>query len=446
MPRPLSIRGWLATLVVGVSLLLALLLTFLFVEQVRRERAEARETALRLAKTIAGEISGHDTLPPDMIMTIIDQRGKIVARTDDPQRWVGRTIRSPLIEVILREKEGVTEAPGIDGVSRQYGFTTIPEMGWSVYIGVPTTSVMAPVRAAFLRGFAGGSVILIVLIVVAIIMSRSIGRPITALARAASAVARGEDRRVDVSGPREIAELARAFNEMVGSRARAEGQTLENERALKALSDRLLVAQEEERTRIAREIHDDLGQALTALKMDVLGVMDKMADRSSPLHARVLTTLDVLVTSVQRISSELRPSILDDLGLVPAVESEARLFEERTGIECDLSLPEELQVDPTIATAIYRIIQEALTNVARHSDAARVEVRLRPRDTEVLIEIRDDGRGVTSQEIGSMRSLGLIGIRERAAVVGGSVRFEGVAGRGTIVSVRIPLTLETTPT
>jgi signal transduction histidine kinase len=174
--------------------------------------------------------------------------------------------------------------------------------------------------------------------------------------------------------------------------------------------------------------------------MDVTGLLANTEQQygRSPTANRILRTLESMVTAVQRISSELRPSILDDLGLVAALESEALLFEERTGIECELSLPPEAQIEPHAATTIYRIVQEALTNVARHSNASRVEIRLRPRTEEVLLEIRDDGRGVTDDEITDPLSLGLVGIRERADLVGGTVQFEGVAGRGTIVSVRIP--------
>jgi signal transduction histidine kinase len=227
---------------------------------------------------------------------------------------------------------------------------------------------------------------------------------------------------------------------MIESRSRAEGRMQDDERKLKALSDRLMVVQEEERSRIARELHDDLGQSLTALKMDVGGLLQKMppAEDVSKIGDRVLRTIDSTVTAVQRISSELRPSILDDLGLAAAIDTEAQLFEQRTGIECELSLAPDLQLDRVTATAIYRIIQEALTNVARHSNATRVELRLRDRAGEVLIEIRDDGRGVEPEKVGDPKSLGFVGIRERAALAGGIVQIEGVPERGTIVSVRVP--------
>lgn len=385
------------------------------------------------------EVVGRENLPPGTVMTIVDQHGTVVARTNDPQKWVGRNVRNTgIVGIAMSRKEGHVEARGVDGVPRLYGFTTVPDLNWSIYVGVPEDVVMAPERESLRRLLLGGFAIVAVLITAAVLMSRAISAPIQALVRASrSSGADGYDR-VAAGGPTEIAALAQAFNDMFASRALAERESHESSQALKALSERLLVVQEAERTRIAREIHDDLGQALTALKMDVVGALEQSTSVAPALRERVLETLDLLVGSVQRIASELRPSMLDDLGLVAAIESETRSFEERTGIECEVSLAEDLALDSTRASAIFRIIQEGLTNVARHSNASRVELRLRVRTRELLLEIRDDGRGLSAQDIGSMRSLGLIGMRERAALVGGSVRFEGVPGRGTIVSVRIP--------
>jgi len=346
-----------------------------------------------------------DTLAPEALTTIVDNNGLIVARSDGAPDWVGRRGNPSIVRLAKQSRQGIAEARGVDGVMRQYGFTSIPEIGWYVYVGIPSSLVMEPVRQMLVRGVEGGAVILVVVILIAVTLSRGIERPIRIL---------------------------------VGT---AERRMLDDERKLKALSDRLLVVQEAERSRIARELHDDLGQSLTALKMDVIGLLASTEQKygRSPIANRILRTLDAMVTSVQRISSELRPSILDDLGLVAALESEAMLFEERTGIECELSLPPDAHCEPHCATAIYRIVQEALTNVARHSNASRVEIRLRERTEELLLEIRDDGRGVTTEELGDPRSLGLMGIRERADLVGGTVAFEGVSGRGTIVSVRIPI-------
>lgn len=386
-----------------------------------------------LALVVLPEAVGAEALPPGAVLTIFDRNGTILTRSDDPEKWTGRNARSTaVVAAALRSKEGWTEARGLDGVSRQYGFTYIPEAGWYIYVGMRTSLVMQPVRQMIVAGVAGGVAILLSVVLAILVMSRSISRPINALARAADGAAQGEYASVAVApGPLEIAEMGEAFNEMVESRSRGE-------RNLKALSERLLVVQEQERTRIARELHDDLGQSLTALKMDVVGLLEKVG-HSPVVRDRILRTLDSTVTAVQRISSELRPSVLDDLGLVAAIESEAHLFEERTGIECELSVPEDAaQVDAVCASAIYRIVQEALTNVARHSDASRVELRLRQRGDGVLLEVRDDGRGITADEQNDPSSLGLIGIRERAEIVGGTAHFEGIAGRGTIVSVRLP--------
>jgi signal transduction histidine kinase len=387
--------------------------------------------------------TSNNALAPDAVVTIIDRDGTVVSRWPNAGSWTGRSVRgSNLAAVSKRQREGIAEAVGIDGVSREYGFTLLPELGWHIYAGIPTSSVMVDVRQTFVRGIAGGAVTLIAIIIIAAMLSRAIERPVAALSRAAEGAAAGAYSQVAAEGPREIAQLAESFNTMLRRRLESEQRLMEGEQELKALSERLLLVQEEERTKIARELHDDLGQALTALKMDVGGLlaMTPPSVSSEPLRKRIMSTLDETVTAVQRISSELRPSVLDDLGLAAAIEAEASRFEQRTGIECELSLPDDrlLQIDGAAATAIYRIVQEALTNVSRHAIASRVELRLRLRPEELLLEIRDDGRGITTAQLDDPFSLGLIGIRERAGLAGGTVRIEGIAGRGTIVSVRIP--------
>ncbi|HET7434413.1 MAG TPA: histidine kinase [Thermoanaerobaculia bacterium] len=395
------------------------------------------------------EIVAREALPPKSVITIVDESGTVVARSEDGQRWAGRSTRSAEItRIVLREKHGWTQAVGIDGVSRQYGFTELPVLHAYLYVGVPTATVMQPVRGLLLRGVAGLLLVIVVTFVAALILARAIERPVDTLARSAAAIAREgfasstPMKTAPVGGPREIALLGETFNAMVANRGEAEAKIVESERNLKALSDRLITVQEEERTRIAREIHDDLGQSLTALKMDVGGLVklvDSSTDNAVALRDRILNTLDLTVESVQRLSAELRPSVLDDLGLAAALEADARVFEERTGIECDLSVSDELpELERRTATTIYRIVQEALTNVARHSEATRVEIRLRKQARALLLEVRDDGRGIREEELADPKSLGLIGIRERAAIIGGTVSIEGIAARGTIVSVRIP--------
>ncbi len=387
-------------------------------------------------------VLSRDAQVPGAVVTILDRNGMIVARSDRGGQWSGKSLRGSRLTLLASgASEGFVVATGVDGVSRQYGYTHLPALGWAIYAGIPIAAVAEPLREMIINGAIGATGIVFIAGVLTIALARKIGRPLHALVAAARTADEGAFDRVEPEdGPLEIATLAHAFNRLIDRSEEADERMRVGERKLKALSDRLLTVQEEERSRIARELHDDLGQSLTALKMDVIGLLQATAQppELAPIRARILRTLDATVAAVQQISSELRPSVLDDLGLVAAIEAEARLFEERSGIECEVSVGGDAPIDDDCVTAIYRIVQEALTNVARHSNATRTEVRIRHRAEELLLEIRDDGRGVTGAEIADSMSLGLIGIRERADLIGGTVQFEGVEGRGTIVSVRIP--------
>jgi PAS domain S-box-containing protein len=200
---------------------------------------------------------------------------------------------------------------------------------------------------------------------------------------------------------------------------------------------------ERERTRIARELHDELGQLLTVLKMD-LAYLDrkldhndkKLGNKISDMKERVDTTLNAL----KRIMTDLRPSMLDNLGLVAAIEWQAEDFQEHTGIECELSVePEDVYIDPGISTTVFRIFQETLTNVARHAHATKVTVDLEKRGKEIRLIVQDNGIGISQEKIADSKSYGLIGIRERVTYRGGDVWLTGRQGRGTTVSVTIPL-------
>ena len=392
------------------------------------------------------DFNPREALLPNTAITILDRNGTVLARSTGGNTIGRNASNSEVARIALRVREGRTAAEGVDGISRQYGFTQIVPLGWTILAGVPTHDIMRTVQQTFLVGALGGALIILLIRFVALWLARGIERPVSALVNAAeTASTTGFGHAITAGGPSEIVRLSAAFNEMLERRAAAENRTRESEKSLKALSDRLLTAHEQERLRIARELHDDLGQALTALKMDVIGLLEKTppSPEVRPMTDRILRTVDSTVTSVQRISSELRPGVLDDLGLYAAIESEALLFEERTGIECELSLQEDASIDKTFGVVIYRILQEALTNVARHSNASRVEIRIRQRADTLFLEVRDDGRGIKPAEITGASSLGLAGIRERADMIGATALIEGVPGRGTIVSIRIPLGVRT---
>jgi signal transduction histidine kinase len=230
-------------------------------------------------------------------------------------------------------------------------------------------------------------------------------------------------------------------------------RSYEQLRALAARQESILEA---ERTRIAREIHDQLGQSLTALKMDLvwLGVRlpPEAAEELGQKMAAMSQLIDSSIQTVREIATDLRPAMLDDLGLPPAIEAQTQRFEERTGISCAFTTPmDDLALGEPQATAVFRVVQEALTNVARHAGATHVDVRLQWQDGNLLVEITDDGRGITEAEITGLPSLGLLGMRERVHLIGGDIRFEGYANgshvtgshatirQGTTVTIRIPL-------
>jgi signal transduction histidine kinase len=219
------------------------------------------------------------------------------------------------------------------------------------------------------------------------------------------------------------------------------------EEQLRALSAHAESAREDERAGIAREIHDVLGQALTALKMDLAWLARRVSGDGVTEKAALVEkigvmsqTTDEVIQQVRRISSELRPGVLDDLGLLAAIEWQAQEFEERTGTVCtvDSNLAESA-VGRELATAAFRIFQEALTNVARHASAKQVDVRLLREGGTLRLQVRDDGRGITPTELRDPRSLGLLGMRERARRLGGTVSVAAATDGGTVVSLSAPL-------
>lgn len=223
---------------------------------------------------------------------------------------------------------------------------------------------------------------------------------------------------------------------------RVEQELRASSEQLRNLAARLLSVREEERARIAREIHDELGQSLTAVKIDLSWLAGRLSPRNGQMLERIGATLELadnLIKSVRRISTELRPGILD-LGLAAAVEWQAREFQARTGIPCKLRLlAQEVVVAPNVSTALFRIFQETLTNVARHARATRAEVVLQKQRDGLVLLIRDNGQGFDPADPSVSKSLGLLGMRERAAMLGGRVNISSAPGKGTSLTAWIPL-------
>ena len=222
----------------------------------------------------------------------------------------------------------------------------------------------------------------------------------------------------------------------------AEEALYKSQAELRALAARLQAAREEERTQLAREIHDELSGTLTALKMD-LSLLPDRAAKDHKLFSEKLSSMSGLIdhtlARVHTIVTELRPVVLD-VGLVAAIEWQTNEFQERSGIVCETHLPtEEIPLDPERSTAAFRILQEALTNVARHADASKVVVDLRSEAGSLILAVRDNGKGIDENAIFAHNSLGLLGMRERALSFGGKTEVSRLPGRGTLVSMRIPI-------
>lgn len=229
----------------------------------------------------------------------------------------------------------------------------------------------------------------------------------------------------------------------IEERKQAEVKLTEYGNQLRRLTNQLQSIREEEKTRIAREVHDELGQTLTALKMELACLVNDVntGSKDVPERTRSMSQLiDSTIESVQRIATELRPQILDVLGLAEAIRWEAGEFEKRTGMQCRVHVaPEEIVLDRNLSTTLYRIYQEAMTNVARHSAATHVTINLEERNGEIVLEIIDDGRGIKKHELLNMQSLGLLGLQERARALGGDTIIEGSPTTGTTVRAVIPL-------
>ena len=236
--------------------------------------------------------------------------------------------------------------------------------------------------------------------------------------------------------PSGIIAIHRDVTELLQNQA-ALGQSRQQ---LRDLASRLMEVREQERTALSRELHDELGQLLTRLKIDICWLVDALpARRRTKRVDAIVPMVDKILDTVRHISSELRPAILDDLGLGPAIEWQGQEFTEWNRCPCTVDVRlDDLKPDPTRDTAVFRIVQEALTNIARHAQARSAHIAGSVDDGTLTIEIHDDGIGFSESEIGSSQSLGVIGMRERAKVAGGSIDLRRSTFGGTIVRIQVP--------
>lgn len=229
----------------------------------------------------------------------------------------------------------------------------------------------------------------------------------------------------------------------ISERLRAEEHLVELNRKLRALSDHLQTVQERERQAMARDIHDEIGQSLTVLKLDLEWIEHRLPAEGGALRERMSemrSSIELLTSAVQRIAADLRPPLLDSLGLAAAIDWQVAEFSRRSGLECFVMLNEDVDpLDQQISTAVMRIVQEGLTNVLRHARATEVSVSLCTREGQLVLEIGDNGRGIRPEEIVSPQAYGLMGMQERARICRGELQIGGMAGGGTLLQLTIPL-------
>jgi len=230
----------------------------------------------------------------------------------------------------------------------------------------------------------------------------------------------------------------------ITERKQGEEMVILQREQLRALADRLERVREEDRKRVARDLHDEIGQILTSIKMDMKWISRRLPDSDGEVRNRLqesLESVDEGVKVVRAICSRMRPGVLDDLGLAAAIEWQAGEFESRNGVRCQVTVPPvDLHMDGDRATAAFRIFQECLTNVVRHAEAKLVRVDLSQEDERIVLVVEDDGVGFLGPDLSSTAgSLGLLGMKERAQACGGDVRISSSPGNGTTVTIRVPL-------
>jgi PAS domain S-box-containing protein len=229
----------------------------------------------------------------------------------------------------------------------------------------------------------------------------------------------------------------------VTRRVRDEEALKRSREEIRELAMAATTAREQEKSRIARELHDELGQALTALKIDIGWLRERVGGQAGEVReklAAMQALIDATVAAARRISADLRPLMLDDLGLAAATDWLVQGFSQRTGVPVAFEAEEEdLDLQDPYATAVFRVLQESLTNIAKHAGATKVGVRIERRDGRLALEVRDNGRGFATSDPAKPGSFGLLGLRERASLLGGDLSIDSVPGRGTTLRMSLPL-------
>jgi signal transduction histidine kinase len=406
-------------------------------------------------------------LPPDWIVTITDRRGYTLARNRDADRFVGQMGRPAIIERFRAANDGWFPSLSREGIPVYNAFTHVKLAGWAVVIGIPDDILFAPVRRSTLVLMLVGLTTVGIALALASLIGRHVARPISALVSYAERVGRGERLPAHATGIKETDAVARSLqhaSEQLHQSAQARDQAAhelrESEQKYRALAEalaaaneerrellhRTVTAQEAERKRIARELHDSLGQYLTALQLG-FDAVEPICALDAAARRRLAELKDLtaeLSREFSRMAWDLRPMALDDLGLRNAITQYLEEWAERSGLHIDLEITlGDRRLPPSIETGLFRVLQEAITNVIKHSGADQVGVILEATSGDVRLIVEDNGRGFRPDEgtdiaLGKAH-LGLLGVRERLVLVNGSLEVESGPNGGTTVYACVPI-------
>jgi len=376
----------------------------------------------------------------------------------DAGQWsVPASFDPALRRQIVSRKSGTLNATDENSVLRIYTFAPLSssfrKRQISIVLEIPQVLALAASKRIFTRNV----ILLMVSALMAVLSIWWAGdvfilRRVRAMIRVSRELAAGDlNARIGKIGVRdELSHLAGVFDEMAAAlQVRIEREekvmaSLEQSREqIRNLSAYQQEVREQERIRIAREIHDQFGQSLTILKMDLSWLKKQLPDNIPKVDEKMgamSQVIDEALVNLHAVTAELRPVILDDFGLAAAIEWQVEEFRNRSGIACRMARTGfEPDLPKDRAAALFRIFQETLTNILRHAQASEVAVRLEEDDGELMLQVRDNGRGITEAEISDPKSFGLLGMRERLYPWNGRVAFEGQPGQGTRVTVRLPI-------
>jgi signal transduction histidine kinase len=457
----LKVLAGVAPLVLVSGLIILLLARALMV---RNLQAELRQHGLSIAQGVA-EVCVGPVLCPDR--EGVDRLLRQLARRNPDLRYafasdsaghilasiVSSDLADEMAVVYALDPANTTGRTAGVGNERIWESQAIirgeQEEGW-VRVGMGEREMWLAVSQWLRPLFASLMVVMVVSIVAASALTWLLTRPIVDLAAATERMGRGDySARSHYQANDEIGELSRAFNRAAEQMAQAEAERAERQRQRQFYLQRIIQAQEEERRRVARELHDETGQALTALMVGLRNVEE--AANESEMRVRLDGLRQVLagaLAHVRQLAYDLRPAVLDDLGLGPALRRYAEGCQDRFGIRVGVQTIgiDDQRLSPELETTVYRIVQEAILNAARHARCARIDVLVQAQNGQVVAIVEDDGLGfdpAAAPESGSASAhLGLFGMRERAELVGGSLEVESAPGRGCTIYLRAPLEVE----